>query len=519
MALTLHTNYQFGSYLSDRERLLKSRENPNLLSASLSSKIRLSQLNPIFDGKDSLAIGYGFDLLVHSNAEILGLLHSANLTDVDFGWATASQKAHDLNLLDVYRQSRDGLSVQEWRNREGKLFMHFSSEPNATKLLTTLAAEAEDKLTQVFFSRGFQILDSNERLALVSMVYNGGLGMFGSLQTSKLLDALQAGNRARAWYEIRYSTNAEAKSLNPQKLRVAPGIANRRYEESNLLGLYEGNGQPLTDAEARNAVAVLNSHQRAIAAYEGRFPPLGVPIKQQILPAVQFLIASLGDPSNQDVLVASGPLGNGDAIQGTDVSELLLGDIGHDILIGGGGDDVLRGDQGKDVYVYNSDDGEDTILDTDRQGLVIFDHHLLQGGLKKQSEGVYTSLDGQVTYQRSGSDLVVNGTLTIKEWQEGQFGIRLKELPDDPEEPGLGGGGRDYKRIDHYIQVGVDAEGQPIMVPVFVESFYDGTNNTGDGQLVSPIGDEPNAINVLGGNDVVATGVGDDTELIVCGGR
>ncbi|ULA64688.1 MAG: hypothetical protein LZF86_170001 [Nitrospira sp.] len=267
----------------------------------------------------------------------------------------------------------------------------------------------------------------------------------------------------------------------------------------------------MTEFDARNALRIAARYQNEIAQYEGKFSPLGViSISQQLSPAVGFLITNFGEGQSLQQAFTAFSLG-GDPIQGAESNDLLLGDTSHDILIGGGGDDVLRGEGGKDAYVINSGDGNDTILDTDGQGLVVFDHHLLAGGIKKQSEGVYTSLDGQITYQRSGSDLVVNGTLTIKEWQEGQFGIRLKELPNDPEEPGLGGGGRDYKRIDHYIQVGVDAEGQPIMVPVFVDFFDDGPNNSSDSALVPPIGNEANSINALGGDDRVSTGSGNDS--------
>lgn len=100
--------------------------------------------------------------------------------------------------------------------------------------------------------------------------------------------------------------------------------------------------------------------------------------------------------------------------QGSGESDLLLGGISHDILFGGGGGDgLLRGEGGQDVHVYNSGDSDDTILDTDGQGLVVFDHHLLQGGLKKQSEGVYKSLDEEITYQRSWDESKVGSGLVL----------------------------------------------------------------------------------------------------------
>ncbi len=298
----------------------------------------------------------------------------------------------------------------------------------------------------------------------------------------------------------------------------------------DLFGLYDGPSGPLTESEAVDAIRTVKQHLNGptgILAYEGQFPPgtghAGQVFSGPLAPAYQFMISAFNSQglTPEQVVVGISRLG-GDSIQGTEGSDLVLGDISHDILIGGGGNDLLVGGQGKDVYVYNSGDGQDIFFDSDadisgngvsdgdRQGLVVFDHQLLAGGIKKQSEGVYKSLDGQITYQRSGSDLVVNGTLTIKDWQEGQFGIRLKDLPDDPEQPGAGGG-RDYKRIDHYEQVGVDANGQPIFVPVFVDFFDEENNISSDSALIPPIGDENNSINALGGNDSVTTGAGNDS--------
>lgn len=515
--LTLHTNFQFGSYVGDRNDLIKHRENDVLADPNSKPTNIQRQLQPHFDEKRSIAIGYGLDLLTNSIATINDFLNRT-------GVPLLSQ--HDLGLIITARaivaqtpsnQPLSSQSIAALRNLAQQFNLVLPNEVTAGNILSLDLEQRELRLDAFLLRNGITVGPSQERVALMSLYFNSrptfvnNLEVGNNLIGSKLLAALQSGNRANAWFEIRYNTNSERFSSALVNNGIAKGIANRRYIESNTFGLYDGNNQPLTESEARNAVAVLNSHQRAIASYEGQFSPQGGPIKQQILPAVQLLIASLGDPSNQDVLVASGPLGNGDAIQGTDVSELLLGDIGHDILIGGGGDDVLRGEQGKDVYVYNSGDGNDKIFDTDGQGLVVFDHQLLAGGIKKQSEGVYKSFDGQITYQRSGNDLVVNGTLTLKDWQEGQFGIRLKDLPDVPEQPGEGGGGRDYKRIDHYEQIGVDANGQPIFVPVLVDFFDEGNNISSDSALIPPIGDENNSINALGGNDSVSTGAGNDS--------
>ncbi|MEW6246287.1 MAG: hypothetical protein AB1555_06195 [Nitrospirota bacterium] len=305
MLTNLHTDYQYGSYLADRTRLLKFRENQALFFSPNNPAL----LGPHFDNKDSLALGYGFDLLAHSNAQILASLQAIGLTDADVGWTSPSQKAHDLNLLDIYRQTRSGVSGQEWNNRASKLFFHLPTEAKATELLNAAAADAETKLDEALFSRGFQIPDSKERLALVSMVYSGGLGVFGSLTTSKLLDALETDNRAEAWYEIRYGTNAESRSQDPQKQAVAHGIANRRYVESDLFGLY-GAG-PISDIESKDILKMFTRYrdlpfeEGGIRAYEARYRPSDPSagsqgIDFQILQAREHLIANFSEGQTID---------------------------------------------------------------------------------------------------------------------------------------------------------------------------------------------------------------------------
>src|SRR5213594_2818938 len=146
--LSLHTNFNLGSYLADLTDRLQRFENPDLKE----DPENVNQLKPIFDGGSSLALGYGFDLLVHSNAQIVQAIQALEaaftLTDQDFGWANASEKAHDLNLLDIFRQSRDGLSEQQWRARENKLFLRLPPEPVATALLQAEIADDETLLNR-----------------------------------------------------------------------------------------------------------------------------------------------------------------------------------------------------------------------------------------------------------------------------------------------------------------------------------------------------------------------------------
>src|SRR2546428_1558865 len=120
--LSLHTNYQFGSYQLDRLALLQGLENATLRD----NPTLVSQLKPKWDRKDSLDIGYGFDLLTHSNADIARLLAAAGLSYQDVGWGSPDVKTTDLNLLDIYRGARSsGLlgkaNKQFWRGKGDRL--------------------------------------------------------------------------------------------------------------------------------------------------------------------------------------------------------------------------------------------------------------------------------------------------------------------------------------------------------------------------------------------------------------
>src|SRR5207253_7061225 len=92
----------------------------------------------------------------------------------------------------------------------------------------------------------------------------------------------------------------------------------------------------------------------------------------------------------------------------------------------------------------------------------------------------------------------------------GQFGLRLVS------EPSYGVATRtEFLKVDHYVQVGNDPDGNPIFVPVFAPFFDDASNNTQAGTpqlggLTPPMGDDNNLIHALGGNDAIASGAGND---------
>lgn len=196
-----------------------------------------------------------------------------------------------------------------------------------------------------------------------------------------------------------------------------------------------------------------------------------------------------------------------DRLYGQQGDDVLDGGADNDILDGGADNDTLRGGSGIDTYRTYLGDGADTIEDSDGLGIVEFEEEVLSGGLRRSSDpaNVYRSSDGTITYTQQGNDLVVtgSGSLTIRNFSTGQFGIRLME------EHLYGLGDRtEFLKIDHYE---ITPDG---LVPFYVAFFDDSSNDTRVnhevGRLVPDINDESNVIHALGGSDYVVTGAGDD---------
>ena len=113
------------------------------------------------------------------------------------------------------------------------------------------------QLTAILNANGSPVPpNSREYLALMSLYYNGGSGLIGP----NLRNALATGNRAAAWYEIRYDSNGSG-DFNTAK---------RRYYESTLFGLYSNPSSPAL-TEAFQAYQVLQEHRSTIMAYEDKW--------------------------------------------------------------------------------------------------------------------------------------------------------------------------------------------------------------------------------------------------------
>ena len=244
---------------------------------------------------------------------------------------------------------------------------------------------------------------SKEYLACATAVYLGVLG-------AKTGAALAAGNRAEAWYELRYGWK-ESTDPNP-KTNPNNGWAKRAYFVSAMFGLYDDPAnQTATPDEAKLTFEMLTKHREEILRKEnfyGDRPDGTLNTNSRIVAArtdnaATLLAAGSNDPhslldslapaktafitwlntllpADATPLVAAnwnaaalyyngsttpGSIGRLDATgddgkaNGLD-ENLMVGNSGADIIIAGKGDDVLVGMAGSDVL--EGDDGVDQLF-------------------------------------------------------------------------------------------------------------------------------------------------------------
>jgi GH24 family phage-related lysozyme (muramidase) len=214
------------------------------------------------------------------------------------------------------------------------------------------------------------IPDSYERAALFSLCWNAP-----SMLGPKLQAAIENGDRAEAWYEIRY--NSLTSSLPDS---VKEGIANRRYVEADMFSLFH-NDAKATLAEAIDAGRMLASHHDTLLAYEAAYDPLtaalvkGVDtigtISSELQPAIatvldkyhltvdhaidELLATATGMPDlNGDGTNHDSAANDDDLLLGDKVKNVLSGGDGSDVLIGLKGLDKLIGGGGADLFVFTA---------------------------------------------------------------------------------------------------------------------------------------------------------------------
>ncbi|MGH8625142.1 MAG: hypothetical protein ACREYC_07695, partial [Gammaproteobacteria bacterium] len=422
----------------------------------------------------------------------------------------------------------------------------------------------EAQLDDWFVAQGIPPLgESKERIALVSLAFNNG----GELLGPKLAAALKSGDRAEAWYEIRYRSNADGVN------------ANRRYKESDLFGLY---GENPTEENYKAAYRMYTRHgdsniygYTGIVGYQAEYNPANAvydgqdvpskPIDANLGPAHSYLVNTYGKgvaiawdhifvgedastvyfrgtDADADKYALRGTAENdlifgesgNDQLRGGGGTDVLYGGAGNDILDGGAGDDILVGGAGTDTYVLRAGGGNDRIYDEDGVGEIMFiDNNGNQVTLSLSANAVLGEPNtwrspypggGEITYTMN-SPLTIHlpdGTsIVVEDFSNGQLGIDLRPEAPEARETVVGGVGDEFLYPQSYearhlgnAKVEGQAGHDAISGTLGADSLDGGEGNdaisagAGDDRIIGGAGND--VIDTGPGKDIVEAGEGDD---------
>lgn len=107
---------------------------------------------------------------------------------------------------------------------------------------------------------------SEERVAMVSLTYNRGAGaLMGNAATGipehPIMDAIRDGNRAEAWFQMRYNCWGSADA------QFEGGLRKRRFAEAQVFGLYDDPNN-VSPNEARSVAQMYGLHRDEIDKVE-----------------------------------------------------------------------------------------------------------------------------------------------------------------------------------------------------------------------------------------------------------
>ncbi len=221
--------------------------------------------------------------------------------------------------------------------------------------------------------------------------------------------------------------------------------------------------------------------------------------------------------------------GGNDVLKGGDGKDILIGGSGNDTLIGGPGVDTLVGGADGDTYEFRKselgsdgsiidtiyDDGVgDKIVIKDAQGNIV-ETRSVSGNFYKGADGTWTKIlrwaYGTATEvvkfiyddsaaQAIGKIILPNnaGAVELKDFQSGDFGINLIDVPEAPVTTvgilGDGTGEHCYDANGHLINITLNPQ------PGQHDLLYDGVAN--------------DRIEAMGGNDLIHAQMGGDDWLI-----
>jgi GH24 family phage-related lysozyme (muramidase) len=334
----------------------------NLLTDAQYQSSRLSLLlltegainTPYVDTVGVPTIGIGFNL---QDSTIFGLVMDAIAPTLTVAERTtlfdSLQKTFSSNSE---LNSSINATLASFKDPNAPTSLTFTSTAQMLNTLNTAVKTYETRVDNWLSG----IPESTERVVLVSMAYNG---LINSGTSPTLRQDVVNGNRADAWYQVRYQSNGGASQ--------SVGIANRRYVEATQFGLYTNPSNP-SQSEALQAAQEFTDHKSTILDYESTYSPAvaartkGVAIPDiygALAPAISTLESEYHIPSSANLkevmaVTDTTPTLTGDAMNnlliGSSAGDTLTGGSGNDYIVGNGGDDAIDGGDGIDTAVYNA---------------------------------------------------------------------------------------------------------------------------------------------------------------------
>ena len=407
------------------------------------------------------------DTIIQSGdlAKLNDFVHLDNLT-------TAEQEQY-ANLLE-HKDTLDELLPEDFVIPVSRLDQ---IEAIYNETVSTYTKKVDDFLDDIDATNALT-LTANEKIVLLSLAYNQKDGA-SRLLGDGLGAAIESGNRAKAWYEIRYNSNKH--SLNED----LHGIAARRFYEADYFGLYNDPTSP-TDKEKQDVYDLIMADKdryygkilpyenkyRSYLTTKGNLPTTGKPaqaLEKQLLSAAQLFVDHFAkteleaagvdlnidfnggvwvgsvttkeglksikapDVEHNDLLIAFDD--EASSLHGNEGQDLLVGSNLNDKLYGGSGDDILLGKNGNDYF--SGYKGNDTLIGGEGQDT-------LNGG---EGEDIYyvdggdTIIDvsesgheGRV-YLADHSNLLLTGGKAVDDqtgvWQNEDNGITYTRAGDD----------------------------------------------------------------------------------------
>jgi len=223
------SSWSKGSYEKDALNFIGWFENPALMKNGANLKAH-------FEGT-SIALGYGYDLIQNRDRA------KADLAKV--GVTVTAKQIELLNkAASASAARRKGIAI-ELANTGVVL----PNKTAAESLFKNIRVDVyEGRLNNFLVNGGFTgtLPESGERIALLSLVYNGRLadrdtGVNKNNPARRTLtgiaQALQDGNRQEAWFWIRYRSNYAGTPKD--EARNKAGYTKRAYAESELFGVFD----------------------------------------------------------------------------------------------------------------------------------------------------------------------------------------------------------------------------------------------------------------------------------------